>query len=128
MVIEADYESIRKKMHELHELCLKNNVPMMAVIGREDEEKGTVYEREIITPRQVGVTLSDDRFSKLNVAFTKGFYIRFKNNTIDQLGMGELIETMIDIDEIDEEEYVQMPVKKPGRGRPRKQVESSVSS
>ena len=93
---DADYEEIRKKAISLREECSRCKIPMMVTFAREDA-KGTVYESEIVTPTQLGIQLSDDRFSKLNVAFTKGFYIRFKDNILDDVGAGDAFGQMMDM-------------------------------
>ena len=116
MAKQADYDLIREKVHELRDLCAREKVPMMAVFAREDET-GTVYEREIITPRQVNAVLSDDRFSNLNVAFTKGFCIRIKNESMDGLDMSDALGQMMDWDEDDGEEIFETPELKPKKKR-----------
>ena len=116
MAKQADYDLIREKVHELRDLCAREKVPMMVVFAREDET-GTIYEREIITPRQVNAILSDDRFSKLNVAFTKGFCIRIKNESMDGLDMSDALGQMMDWDEDDGEEIFETPELKPRKKR-----------
>jgi hypothetical protein len=89
------FDTIHQKAKELRDFCLLHKIPMMITVAREEEDE-TVYESEILTPTQLGVNLSDDRISKLNVAFTNGFCIRIKDDKLDNLAVGSAFSDMMD--------------------------------
>lgn len=69
-------DKIRKLMQELKDECMLAKCPMYVTVADEQED-GTHYESEIITPLYIGKPLKDDRISPLNALESQKFRLEF---------------------------------------------------
>lgn len=74
---KEEYELAMKLAEDVRAYCSRHHIPMMFTMA-EEQGNNTKYTNFIVTPLEARVNLTDDRISKLNVAFDDGFYIRLK--------------------------------------------------
>lgn len=66
---------IEEKMKELKDLCILNDIPMIAVAAYEQSGE-TEYDSEVFTPLEANISLSNDKITKFNAALSNRFYIK----------------------------------------------------
>lgn len=86
------YLEINKHIAEIEKICRVHSIPMLVTYANPITEQ---YISDVITPKSLGIELSVDKISKLNMALNNNFSIKIQNNDPKSYA-GELFESIID--------------------------------
>ncbi len=70
---------LAQKKKDLLIFCLENKIPVFAVFA-DETDNGTDYTDVVLTPREIGITLTEDRITKYSASLNKHFELRFKTH------------------------------------------------
>lgn len=80
-------ERILELLDELKQECIARKVPMFATIALESEDEdnpGTQYETNIVTPMYLNKKLSDDKITPMSAFMSSKFKMEFIHETTQQ--------------------------------------------
>lgn len=91
---EESRKEIKEAVNTLTKLCILHQVPLFLVFAEEKDE-GTVYEHSVITPKEAGVVLTDDRITKYSASLNKNLVLTYKNADFTRQASGDVMDMLI---------------------------------
>lgn len=91
------YLELNKHIMEIEKICRANLIPMLITYVNPVTE---VYVNRVITPKNIGIELKNDKISKLNVGLNDDFSIKVNKNDPKDF-IGDMFDSVItDFDHI----------------------------